>query len=195
MLVVALEWIARGSLTDVGAFLTSSARPGITTIAAVLLLIALLFVHAFYALGAFLWQAWQRHAGQAGGFELAAARARSPQLTLTELEALATKRMEFARIATRIAPMLGLVATMIPMGPALMALSDGQMQDVSRNLTVAFSAVILALLAASISYVVVNVRRRWYAVDLAAIEHDALASSTSARVNAPVASMAVEGVQ
>lgn len=159
----------------------------------VLLLIALLFVHAFYTLGAFLWQAWQRHAGQAGGFELAAARARNPQLTPTELEALAVKRMEFARIATRIAPMLGLVATMIPMGPALMALSDGKMQDVSRNLTVAFSAVILALLAASISYAVVNVRRRWYAADLAAIERDAPAAPMPARVHDPVAAMAVEG--
>ena len=154
----------------------------------VLILIALLFVHAFYALGAFVWQAWQRHGGQAGGFELAEALARNPGLSLAELEALATKRMEFARIATRIAPMLGLVATMIPMGPALMALSDGQMQDVSRNLTVAFSAVILALLSASISYTVVNVRRRWYAVDLAAMEHGAPRAGHD-----PVAAMAVEG--
>ena len=176
----------------------------------VLLLIAFLFVHAFYALGAFVWQAWQRHGGQRGGFELAAARAREPRLTLTELEALAVKRMEFARIATRIAPMLGLVATMIPMGPALMALSDGQMQDVSRNLTVAFSAVILALLAAAISYTVVNVRRRWYAVDLAAIEHADAAVSAAVLQAAPaktvqaaagrtphdpVAALAVEGAQ
>ncbi len=158
----------------------------------VLLLIALLFVHAFYALGAFIWQAWQRHAGHSGGFELAQARARDPRLTVTELEALAIRRMEFARIATRIAPMLGLVATMIPMGPALMALSDGQMQDVSRNLTVAFSAVILALLAASVSYTVVNVRRRWYAVDLAAIEY---AAPAPAPAQDPVAAPALEGAQ
>ncbi|CAD0208557.1 putative cyclic beta-1 [Agrobacterium fabrum] len=39
VLVVALEWIARGSLRDVGAFLTSPARPGVTTIAAVLALL------------------------------------------------------------------------------------------------------------------------------------------------------------
>jgi biopolymer transport protein ExbB/TolQ len=161
----------------------------------VLILIGLLFVHAFYALGAFAWQAWQRHSGQMGGFELAAALSRNPRLTLTELEALAVKRMEFARIATRIAPMLGLVATMIPMGPALMALSDGNMQDVSRNLTVAFSAVILALLAASISYTVVNVRRRWYAVDLATIEHQAPDAAMPPPAHDPVAAMALEGAQ
>lgn len=80
------------------------------------------------------------------------------------------KRLEFARIATRVAPMLGLVATMIPMGPALKALADGQLADVSRSLMMAFSAVILALIAAALSYVVVNVRRRWYAVELVQIE-------------------------
>ena len=66
--------------------------------------------------------------------------------------------------------MLGLVATRSPWARRSWRCPDGQMADVSRNLTVAFSAVILALLAASISFTVVNVRRRWYAVDLAAIE-------------------------
>jgi biopolymer transport protein ExbB/TolQ len=65
------------------------------------------------------------------------------------------------------------VATMIPMGPALKALGDGQLADVSRSLMVAFSAVILALIAAALTYWVVNVRRRWYAADLLAIEKEA----------------------
>ena len=138
----------------------------------VLIAIAALFAHAFYALGAFAWQAVARLRGQAAGFELQAARAARPGITVVELETLAVKRLEFARIATRVAPMLGLVATMIPMGPALKALADGQLANVSRSLMVAFSAVILALLAAAISFTVVNVRKRWYAADLAAIEQD-----------------------
>lgn len=138
----------------------------------VLIAIAALFAHAFYALGAFAWQAVARLRGQAAGFELQAVRAARPWTTVVELETLAVKRLEFARIATRVAPMLGLVATMIPMGPALKALADGQLADVSRSLMVAFSAVILALLAAAISFTVVNVRKRWYAADLAAIEQD-----------------------
>ena len=40
----------------------------------------------------------------------------------------------------------------------------------SRGLMVAFSAVILALIAAAITYATVHVRRRWYAQDLIAIE-------------------------
>ncbi len=136
----------------------------------VLLAIAVLFVHAFYALGAFGWQALQRRGGSPGGFELHAARRADPSLSLAQLEALAVRRLEFARIATRVAPMLGLVATMIPMGPALKSLAEGELADVSRNLMVAFSAVILALIASALSYWVVAVRRRWYATELAQIE-------------------------
>jgi biopolymer transport protein ExbB/TolQ len=139
----------------------------------VLLAIAVLFAYAFYALGGFAMQAWHRRRGREQGFELLAAHRRNPALSIVELEAVAVRRLEFARIATRVAPMLGLVATMIPMGPALKALADGELADVSRNLMVAFSSVILALIAAAITYWLVNVRRRWYAQDLAAIEDEA----------------------
>jgi len=136
----------------------------------VLAAIGVLFLYAFYALGAFLWQAAQRRAGRPAGFELAGVWQREPGLVMADLEALALKRLEFARIATRVAPMLGLVATMIPMGPALKALGEGDLGDVSRSLTVAFSAVILALIAAALPSWIGHVRRRWYADDLLAIE-------------------------
>ena len=136
----------------------------------VLLAIGVLFLHAFHALGAFLWQARQRRVGLAAGFELIEARRQDPGLRIVDLEALAQARLEFARIATRVAPMLGLAATMIPMGPALKALGDGELGDVSRSLMVAFSAVILALIAAALGYWVVSVRRRWYASDLLTLE-------------------------
>ncbi len=136
----------------------------------VLLAIALLFVYAFYALGAFAWQALQRQRKQPAGFELLSLHRADPKLPLVELEARAVQRLEFVRIATRVAPMLGLVATMIPMGPALKSLADGALAEVSRHLMVAFSAVILALLAAAITFWIANVRRRWYAQELAQIE-------------------------
>jgi hypothetical protein len=68
------------------------------------------------------------------------ARRQDPGLRIVDLEALALARLEFARIATRVAPMLGLAATMIPMGPALKALGDGELGDVSRSLMVAFGS-------------------------------------------------------
>ena len=147
----------------------------------VLLAVIALFLYAFYVLGIFLWQARQRRQGEAAGFDLVAAWQANRRLSVLELETLAFKRLEAPRIVTRVTPMLGLVATMIPMGPALKSLAEGQLAAVSGNLTVAFSAVILALVAASVTYWVVNVRRRWYAEELVEIERgraDALVSQT-----------------
>ncbi|WP_227816122.1 MotA/TolQ/ExbB proton channel family protein [Nitrogeniibacter aestuarii] len=139
-------------------------------LAPVLITIALVFAYAFYALGAFLWQGWQRRGRRSGGFELIALWQAQPALSQQDLELIALQRLDVARIITRVAPMLGLVATMIPMGPALRALGNGQMSDVSQALAIAFSAVILALISASITYTILNVRRRWYAAELAEVD-------------------------
>ena len=49
------------------------------------------------------------------------------------LELVAYKKVETISIVTRVAPMLGLVATMIPIGPALKSLSDGNVQGISET--------------------------------------------------------------
>lgn len=129
-----------------------------------LALIGLLFLYGFYAVGRFAVQWWQRRSG--GGRQLLVWWQANRQASDDELDLKAHKLMETCRIATRVTPMLGLVATMIPMGPALKSLSDGNLAQVSQSLTVAFSAVILALIAASMTYWVVNVQRRWLAEEL-----------------------------
>lgn len=134
----------------------------------VLLLIVLSLVYSFAVLGGFAVEAWQRrgaefHAPLAAHH--AATGARSDDLELWIL-----KRLEWLRIVSRAAPMLGLVATMIPMGPALLALTANDARAIGENLVVAFSSVILALISASITYLVLTVRRRWLLEDLRRIE-------------------------
>ncbi|MGL5630794.1 MAG: MotA/TolQ/ExbB proton channel family protein [Azovibrio sp.] len=133
-----------------------------------LLIIAVLFLYAFYCVGAFLVEVRQRRSG--GARPLHQYLKLKPDASEDELDVHAHTLLESQRIATRVTPMLGLVATMIPMGPALKSLSDGNLAAVSENLTVAFSAVILALIAASLTFWVVSVRRRWLAEDLATIQ-------------------------
>ena len=138
-----------------------------------LLVITLMFFYSFYAMGAFLLQGWQRGrspiAAAGAGYELVSwlRKQGSAKVSADDLDVIAHKLLETPRLATRIAPMLGLVATMIPMGPALKGLSDGNLAQVSDNLAVAFSAVILALIASSITYWIVSVKRRWLAEELA----------------------------
>src|SRR5687767_13580431 len=134
----------------------------------VLLLILAALIYAFVALGTFTVEAWQRRRG----------RYRSPLVTTQvhrgggsdDLELWIMKRLEWLRITSRSAPMLGLVATMIPMGPALLALTRSDAQGVGDNLVVAFSAVILALVSASITFFVLTIRRRWLLQELREIE-------------------------
>ena len=76
------------------------------------------------------------------------------------------RQLEMQRIVSRIAPMLGLVATMIPMGPALIAVANGNTHGMAQNLVVAFAAVIVALLSAAMTFVVHSVRRRWLLEEL-----------------------------
>lgn len=133
-----------------------------------LVLIAALFLYAFWVLGEFLVLALRRKSGK--GRPLLAHFIRQPRLSDDELDVFAHKLLENQRIASRVTPMLGLVATMIPMGPALLALGSGNAGEVGRNMVAAFSAVILALLAASICFFILTIRRRWLLQDLRGLE-------------------------
>ncbi|HWK49574.1 MAG TPA: MotA/TolQ/ExbB proton channel family protein [Steroidobacter sp.] len=134
----------------------------------VLLLIVAALIYAFVALGAFAVEAWQRRSGIYRS-PLSEYRQQS-SFTSDDLELWIMKRLEWLRITSRSAPMLGLVATMIPMGPALLALTTSDAQAVGNNLVVAFSAVILALVSASITFFVLTIRRRWLLQELREIE-------------------------
>jgi biopolymer transport protein ExbB/TolQ len=80
-------------------------------------------------------------------------------------------RLEKTRIMTTVAPMVGLMGTLIPMGPALIGLSQGNIVQLADNLIIAFATTVLGLLVGSIGYVLTMVRRRWYQYDLEDIEY------------------------
>lgn len=133
-----------------------------------LALIVASVIYALFALGAFLVEAIQRR--RAGWRSSLAEHHARTGAASDDLELLILKKLEGLRIVSRSAPMLGLVATMIPMGPALLALGRGDGASIGENLVVAFSGVTLALIAASIAHYVLTVKRRWLLQDLRAIE-------------------------
>lgn len=138
----------------------------------VLVIILALFVYAFYALGAFALEAWQRRDPRQRRRACALHRAwiREGPMDSESLQLKILQQLEPLRITSRTAPMLGLVATMIPLGPALLSLGDGDLQQVGENLVVAFAAVIIALIAASITFYILTVRRRWLLFSLRELE-------------------------
>lgn len=131
----------------------------------VTMLVFAVFAYAVMSLGAFgmEWARRRKHPGRV----LVLARLKERSAEALELAVL--KELEGLRLCSRVAPMLGLVATMIPMGPALVAVASGQSQGVAESLAPAFAAVIVALVAASITFVVYSVRRRWLLAEMLAV--------------------------
>jgi biopolymer transport protein ExbB/TolQ len=135
----------------------------------VLILLCMMFFYALFCLGTLLFDLGLRVFRGKGRQPIAQFSRTNPKATQEDLELQVLKQIEVQRIVSRIAPMLGLVATMIPMGPALIAVSAGNAQGMAQNLVVAFSAVIVALLSAAMTYVVQSVRKRWLIEELNAI--------------------------
>lgn len=78
------------------------------------------------------------------------------------LARLANRRIDRADLIARLGPMLGLMGTLIPLGPGLAALGRGDLDVLAQAVTVAFNTTVLGLLAGIIGFVVGRLRRRWY---------------------------------
>ncbi|RZN38540.1 MAG: MotA/TolQ/ExbB proton channel family protein [Methanophagales archaeon ANME-1-THS] len=90
---------------------------------------------------------------------------------LQDYELKITKEFEKARLVVKWGPMFGLMGTLIPLGPALMGLTAGNIQQLATNLVVAFATTVLGLLAGGIAYTILLVKKRWYTQDLSDMEY------------------------
>ena len=77
-------------------------------------------------------------------------------------ELKAAKSLEKIDIVTRLGPTLGLMGTLIPMGPGLAALGSGDVNTLADAIIVAFDTTVVGLAAGGVAYVIGKVRRRWY---------------------------------
>ncbi|QVL34843.1 MotA/TolQ/ExbB proton channel family protein [Telmatocola sphagniphila] len=90
---------------------------------------------------------------------------------LSDLESDTADVIAKLSFLTRVSPMLGLLGTLIPLGPALTGLSSGNVQQLSSNLVVAFAATVVGLVTSCISYGIGLVRRSWASRDLDNLEY------------------------
>lgn len=72
---------------------------------------------------------------------------------------------------TRVAPMLGLMGTLIPLGPALTGLASGDVGVLSSHLVVAFTATVIGVLIGCCSFTMGLVRKHWYQHDMGELEY------------------------
>ena len=81
---------------------------------------------------------------------------------IEEEEVMMAKSLEKVDIVTRIGPTLGLMGTLIPMGPGLAALGSGDVTTLANAIIVAFDTTVVGIGSGAIAYVISKIRRRWY---------------------------------
>lgn len=96
-----------------------------------------------------------------------------PELTPLMRESLAVRivteeqshydvRLKTSDLVARIAPLLGLLGTLIPLGPGIIALGQGDTMTLSSSLMTAFDTTILGLISAAAAMVISTIRKNWY---------------------------------
>lgn len=65
-------------------------------------------------------------------------------------------------VISRIAPMFGLMGTLIPLGPGLIALGQGDTKTLSESLLIAFDTTVAGLISGAIAFIISSIRKRWY---------------------------------
>ena len=98
---------------------------------------------------------------------------RHPNLNESMREALAVRLVEqeqsrydkiikISELVARLGPLFGLLGTLIPLGPGIIALGQGDTFTLSTSLLTAFDTTIAGLVAGAVASIVSAVRRTWY---------------------------------
>lgn len=93
------------------------------------------------------------------------------ELLLSEYEIAVDKKLSTPRMLTKMGPILGLMGTLIPMGPALVGLATGDIASMAYNMQVAFATTVVGLVISAIGFISQQVKERWYVKTLAMLEY------------------------
>lgn len=92
------------------------------------------------------------------------------QRLLANFEIAADKDLAISKTLTKLGPILGLMGTLIPMGPALVGLSTGDIASMAYNMQVAFATTVIGLVAGAVGFLTQQVKQRWYLQDMTNLE-------------------------
>jgi biopolymer transport protein ExbB/TolQ len=79
-------------------------------------------------------------------------------------------RLKISEVVAKIAPMFGLLGTLIPLGPGILALGRGDTFTLAQSLNTAFDTTVAGVFSAAVALVISAVRRRWYTKHLLILE-------------------------
>ena len=87
------------------------------------------------------------------------------QKLLSDFEIATEADLATSKTLAKMGPMLGLMGTLIPMGPALVGLAAGDIASMAYNMQVAFATTVVGLFSAAIGFITGQVKARWYQHD------------------------------
>ncbi|WP_296888561.1 MotA/TolQ/ExbB proton channel family protein [uncultured Methanobrevibacter sp.] len=73
-------------------------------------------------------------------------------------------------ILVKLGPILGLLGTLIPLGPGLAALGSGDITTLAESLTIAFDTTVTGLAVGGLGYLISKFKKQWYESDLIDVE-------------------------
>jgi len=90
---------------------------------------------------------------------------------LQERELRLIQDMNKLRLLIRLGPCLGLMGTLIPIGAALAGLSQGNLEQLTSNLTVAFTTTAVGLAVGGLAYLLGLIREGWMKEEIIQLEY------------------------
>lgn len=93
------------------------------------------------------------------------------ELLLSEYELAADKNISTSKVLTKMGPILGLMGTLIPMGPALVGLATGDIASMAYNMQVAFATTVVGLVVSAIGFLTQQAKERWAVRSMTVLEY------------------------
>lgn len=80
------------------------------------------------------------------------------------------KKTNKTDILVKVGPILGLLGTLIPLGPGLAALGSGDISTLAQSLTIAFDTTVTGLTVGAVAFLISKYKKQWYESDLIDLE-------------------------
>ncbi len=90
---------------------------------------------------------------------------------IADFEMDCSKELERSKFLVKVGPMLGLMGTLIPMGPALVALANGDIGSMAMNMNLAFTTTVLGIFIGAVGFITSAVKSRWFSEEISNLRY------------------------
>jgi biopolymer transport protein ExbB/TolQ len=81
------------------------------------------------------------------------------------------RELERLKFILKVGPMLGLMGTLIPMGPALVGLASGNIASMAYNMQMAFATTVVGIFIGAVGLITFSVKKLWYSEEITNLQY------------------------